>query len=540
MSMKKIVNCLLVAALAFAVSSCYKDKGNYDYEPVDDVKLSGFELSGYSKIALKDVLHIDPVIDGMSGSDFSYIWALCKAYNENDATYKGVPPIDTISREKILDFPVEIAPGQYFLYFTVTNNNGGVSYYHKSDLTVTTEFATGFYVLKEVSGNTDMDMHKFDSEVLLANVIKGIQGVSMPGKPENFGCVPLYGYLNEKTARFGTTRALSVGAGGAFNIFNTEDMSVIWDHSTMFYGGDAPREQPLFMTGHSTGISYVSDKGSYYSYQLPTWGMSGAGKFGSPGLVGDNADYTPSPHVFAMRYGSDGMMVYNEIYLFDTKHGRFVTVDFNGNAYPFQEFDASQAPLAISPNGIQHKLLFFGGTPIAGSNAGEGFALFQDKSDAQQRYLYFLQFKNGDSKHYNPMRKIVTLDKSLKFSQATLFAMNETDGYAIYFVHNNQVYLYDIVAGTETALTLNGLGSGEEITYIRHVYFTQFSNQKFNYFVVGTSNGGKYKVYMYEKVGVTPMGAPKRILQGDGKPFGLHFVSSRMNDASAAYYSGGR
>ena len=58
---KKISYILTLLVLVVFASSCYDDKGNYDYVEISKVTTTGLEES-YSKIAFQDVLHIEPTV----------------------------------------------------------------------------------------------------------------------------------------------------------------------------------------------------------------------------------------------------------------------------------------------------------------------------------------------------------------------------------------------------------------------------------------------------------------------------------------------
>ena len=98
----------------------------------------------------------------------------------------------------------------------------------------------------------------------------------------------------------------------------------------------------------------------------------------------------------------------------------------------------------------------------------------------------------------------------------------------IYFVTDGKLYSYNINEKKETELTLQGLGAGEEIVYLRNRYWTG-GTKDFNYLAVGTHSGDRYKVYFYELQGATPTGVPVRILEGEGKVASVHYVTTEFD-----------
>lgn len=94
------------------------------------------------------------------------------------------------------------------------------------------------------------------------------------------------------------------------------------------------------------------------------------------------------------------------------------------------------------------------------------------------------------------------LDSDSKVANATEFAFNELTASYMYFVYNNQVYIYNMTTYTEedTPLTLEGISSDETITYLSYQW-QSFENDKdynFTHLIVGTQKGDAYRLYMYD------------------------------------------
>lgn len=507
----------IIVLLALLVGACYEDKGNYDYHPINEVELT-FPADEYNLLSLVDVLKISPeIVTKADESKFEYTWYLTAAYLSTDVDYGLVVEIDTISLERNLEYHIALDPGKYSLYYTLTNNETGIVYNKIITLNVTTQFSTGFYVLKELDGNTDMDLFFLpDSDMQgIPNVIKNLHGEAIPGAPTSFGITYEYGYMKSPGV-YDATRTLNIGTATDMRVYNTQDLNVILSHTdgTLYWGG-IPNEVPVYLRGHYFGISYLTSGGAYFSYQAPAWGLTGGGKFGYPEEIAGGC--SPNPNVFLMDLGGiPGLQ------LFDEKNHRFLSVDYNGGIHAYTDTDASGVERENSPNGIMDKLIFYGGNKMA--SVSKQYAIFEDANDASQRYLYIMQM----SQYRNPIESVKVLDKTSKFNQATMYATNENVARIIYFVYNNQLYMYDPETGEETAFTLSNIGSGEQITYISHRWHTGVTAETFSHLAVATHANGKYKMYLYNLIGPAPNVADCRILEGDGKAFRLHFVSDRM------------
>lgn len=528
--MKKISYITFCLVLFVAMASCYEDKGNYDYHNINDVITIEFDKKIYSVVALEDDLVITPDITTRDNSEdgFTYVWAISKQYTDDQIEYGLKLKIDTISRERNLDWNVALENGMYYLYYRVDNNNTGMSYYHRANVNVTTKFARGFYVLKEIDGNTDLDLFITEggtSHTAIPDVLEGLHGEPISGKPFSFGIAYQYSYMKEDGS-YDATRTLTVATENKeMRVYNTQDMNLIYDHDNLFYRTDIPIETPYYLCGHMFGLSYVSDKGHYFSYQAPEYGMPGAGKFGYPDV--ELGEMRPNPNVCMI--GSDASFI-----VFDEIGGRLVSYDWNGGGHPFADTGSGGAIMPNLPRDIPHKLLFNGANSMGGTTTG--FLIFQDVADPDQRYLYYLQY----SAYNNPIKEVRTLPKNSGFNRAAMYAVNEKEALVIYFVYDNKLYMYDISTQEETLLSPTGLGADETITYISNRWYNFVPESAFNHLVIGTSKGSGYKVYLYNTTGPFPNGNAKYVFEGQGKAFSLHYVSEEMNsiDMHGAYSFG--
>ena len=77
----KLATAILLGSL---MSSCYEDKGNYDYHPINEVKISDWKKGGYTAIFKNDTLKITPL---------SYL--------------------DTVRKEPVIQFTEDSDPSRY-------------------------------------------------------------------------------------------------------------------------------------------------------------------------------------------------------------------------------------------------------------------------------------------------------------------------------------------------------------------------------------------------------------------------------------------
>ena len=85
----------------------------------------------------------------------------------------------------------------------------------------------------------------------------------------------------------------------------------------------------------------------------------------------------------------------------------------------------------------------------------------EDENTVGKHYIYQLVLGMDPS---NPIEKVTEVAASSKLNGANLFAVNELTAKVMYFVNNNQLYMYDLVQNTEELLRPTDMTTGEEIT----------------------------------------------------------------------------
>ncbi|MFO3725825.1 PKD-like family lipoprotein [Butyricimonas muris] len=525
---KKISYILTLWVLVVFASSCYEDKGNYDYVEISEVTTTGLEES-YSKIAFQDVLHIEPTVTSdRAGDEFEYLWTLNLTKGSGTTSDIIELKLDTIGYERVLDFPVNLKQGYYDLILRITNKGNGVDVYHVMSLSVITTFSEGFYLLKDMGNSTDIDLHTWDNSKI-TDILQKKDGEALPASPVSLGIDPLYCFLDESTGEYVITKALTICTDNDVRIMNIEDMSTIYTHNTMFHNGEVPEEKPYYVWRNVNGVGYISDQGAYFSAQLATQQLLGTGKFGFPAMV-DEEDSKPNKN------GSVSTGAY--YFYFDELKDRFLCLDYNGGlkALANKPKDSEEEAKYV-PNGIKHKLKAFVRNYVG--NVDAGFALFEDADVAGKHYLYSMALDYDDNPTtYNPIKKVTEIASDSKLNTATLYASNELTAKVIYFVNSNKLYMYDTELNTEEELQLQDFAIGEEITYVSNRYWTWTDDKEhnFDYLVIATHKTGKYKVYLYEVLGGKAYGKPKYVFEGDGKVVKMQYVSPKMSDKTLNYF----
>lgn len=507
--MNKIINFSGILLSLFLLAACYEKEENYEYSPKTKLEINGVD-DLYEKVAMVDTLHIEPtVVVSNPNHELEYEWSIFVYYGDAASAPEKVP-VKVIGKERVLDYFIVEKPQAYNVVLKVVNKTTTQETYAMTRLNVSNEFSQGFYVLKEVNGESDLDLH-LPSEEIIPDILYQKNGKRIGGSPNSLSVLMKYSYIDTETSNKVPTTSLTVATKNEFHILDIADLSSIYTHDNMFYEAQAPMEESLFACFTYYGATYFSDKGVYFSSYDLIWSNGGSGKFPLAATIAGGC--RPNINILAEQ---------TKVYFFDELNGRFLFSDHNGYVKTFDDENKDGIVPDYTPNGINHKLVFFGRNKI-GSNTGNGFALMQDKTDIQKLYLYELKLTG---KTNNPIVGIKEITGQ-KLNKATLYATNELLARVIYFVADGQLYTYKVDDDTEVSLTLQGIGENEEIVYIRNRYWegSEADKDNFNYLAVGTQKAGKYKIYLYELVGSAPTGVPVRVLEGEGRMVSLQYVT---------------
>ncbi|WP_316747712.1 PKD-like family lipoprotein [Pedobacter gandavensis] len=155
--MKRFFNLILFISLAgIGFSSCYKDKGNYDLNPVDAITLAGpaYSPENFSLVQL-DSLKIKPEVSFTGDSTkLEYTWNLIPIKAKT-----GDTSIKVISKEKDLKYQIRVPIGAYTVHLEVKDPATTLLRSRIFGLNVRAKASQGFLVLNDKSdGAQDIDV----------------------------------------------------------------------------------------------------------------------------------------------------------------------------------------------------------------------------------------------------------------------------------------------------------------------------------------------------------------------------------------------
>jgi hypothetical protein len=165
----KIIFLFLVVSGLFA--SCYKDKGNYDYN-MPEVPVVTTLDSVYS-VFVGDSLIIDPGVQTSKGAaHLRYDWKIAIPEKLSQDSYTG-PQLRTI---------FGLGPRRYFARLSITDTINGMKYFHDFAIDGKTAFSKGMVVLSEEGENGQLTFIRPDGAVQ-ARLYEAMHGASLPKGP---------------------------------------------------------------------------------------------------------------------------------------------------------------------------------------------------------------------------------------------------------------------------------------------------------------------------------------------------------------------
>lgn len=510
--MKKI-NIYIFIVGFLSMLSCSKDKSNYNYSETEHIEINGIE-SKYTVISLKDTLKIMPTATSNKEGELEYRWGLYET-----SVQGRTEPLDTISRGQNLSYFITEDAKDWVFVCIVKNKKTGYSQYKTSTVTVSTQFTRGWYILKDDGSNTDLDLYLTPKDQQIDGKIENVYSAANNSKVEgkanfiSFSSSYKSNILNPSV--YSSTRALFLVTDKDVQTVNVNNLKKIRDRQNLFLGG------PQTISGTTGGFmgssaNYVINNGQLYNI----YAMSvNTGQFGNKAMIdGNNSNYELSKFMISSAT--------NDPILFDNLGGNFTTL---GNGYgSSMTIFTNDAANDVATTKNNQTALFLGMKSNTYLPAPDyyyktlGYAILQDKTDPTLKSLCSLE-----KKQYLLSIKKQAITPESKLFNSSLHTLLYEDENLMYFVNNNQVYSRNLSNGFEQ-LQYNA-PAGEEISFIKHIKYSE-SGYAFNYVVIGTKAGTKYKIRMFKKNSGNLDSTPTQTLEGNGIARALIYIAPPVYD----------
>lgn len=493
--------------MSLMFSSCFKDKGNYDYTEVPEIEISGMKENYTAVSFIGDLLEITPDIKTQY-QDLEYEWSIWDRNKLENGMGNEKVEAEVISTERNLAYEVNLTPSRYKLAYKVTSKTNGYSAIASVDLEINSELSRGFYILKETSeGNTDIDLYTADGKVA-SNLLQST-GQVMEGKPVCLSSIYGAGYIDPLDNKAKAIKSIAITTDkGLLNMYNVADLSVIHTQDNILYSSWSKEEIPYAMVSFGFCNILISSRGCDANYNCDMMSGSGimstlSGKGGSPFMMTDGE--------YFVYYWSN-----EEEHLESMDHYTMA----QGWGGPFNTNDIDTKGMECLACGSS-----FVTTPVY------GYCVLKEKnSDA--RHLLIANLTDNMAEELKP------IPADSKMAKATHYATNVKTANLLYFVYDNQLYGYNLTDHTEAAqpYPLEGMGEGEAITYLSYQWLEVPDDKEYNFthLVVGTQKGDTYKLYMYD----IAAGEPRTLVRsvtGEGKLKMSMYMSPKVFNDNATF-----
>lgn len=413
---------LLCFVLTCLFISCFDDKGNYDYMDINEVKISGIDQSKYyEQIAFLDTLKLYPEIEGsLYGSNedkYQYEWKIIPLHADKDDEVD--PSSYVVGKEKNLEYPIELAAGNYNCSFIVLDTESNIRWHQFFYLQVKTLTSEGWMVLCDKNGEARLDIifNVNEQDDLIAHDLWK-DSEFKTGKPYNL----IFTYCVNGSGR------LFICENGTYNL-DVTDLHVGEENSLRWVFGTSPERVDV----RGSGLSQFYDKmrywvvvdkdGDVYSNNTADVGSV----FGYPiNMIDGKTEFEAAPFVgvtYAQYYGAS-------ILLYDNTHKQFLELR-DGSVYPSVMKFIGENKLFNAQTGRDM-------VHLESTKTGYNYAILRDPQS--QKYYFYGMIMNEKGKNSQEYHGEIIGDGLENVQQ---FACHHMHPY-VFYVSNNKVYQFDM------------------------------------------------------------------------------------------------
>ncbi len=458
MNIRYICSMMLAAA---TLTSCYEDKGNYDYTEVETITGTGLPES-MSVVQKADYIELSPSFNSdLNGNidnnpNYEYSCVLWKSGGTFPDTQTRQKEIDN-DHAKDVKYFADLSEGNYVIQYMVTNKQTGVTTNFKVPVQVTSSTYEGWMVLcDDKDGYARMDMVSVLSDTrrevihdilgTKAPKLKGARSMMMNARPRNYASGDDLWFCTDDgswSLNQSTLQALYDMTVSEFMVTPQDEKVVATDGLYMGYR--------LCVTDKGNLYAKSNSSGAVFEDPINTFSTNGTLDFHAAPFIG----------VFVGRSGYD--YYYNQNVLFyDIDHKQFLSWDgsYYGNHNVCSKMDDPENKLFSYQTGKD--LIAMVNTAFSGSTT---YSVMQD--DAKNRYVYGINVTGGQITQslYEPVT-------APGFSNATSFAFHSQYPY-MFYNDGDKVYTYHLMNHTSNVgITL----PGEEVTMVKFNLFLHAPN----------------------------------------------------------------
>jgi hypothetical protein len=421
--------------------SCSKDEGNYNYNAINELKVTGIEktYTAYSGDNFKITPSLNPTMDdGKDANRYTYQWVAI------DPTKLVADSKTVLATTKDFDGVLKLPPAKYTVYYFIKDSVTGVTWQQpKFELNVVSSIYEGWMVIGDVDGKARLDMVSIIPGIATPRIINDVLDVAgsalkLKGKAVDVECFnqpvssPIMYGIYVTASESGTSRIDENSFGWA----QTQNIA----YETV--GGAFPTNFGVdFMKSANAGENFLYSKGNIYFYYR-VYSL----KYGLPQnkVSTETKEFVAAPFI-AENKGSFGTPIF-----YDQVGRRFLRYNTSSNVCSTMPPVVGSSTV-LDWNNTNSDLVYM---TTSSFNSNENFAVLKNISSGK---FYLLRFNTALTQNY--YKEILNAPD---FDKATKFAVSPDSGYLFYVV-GSKLYEYD--NGTQSAKLMLDKGT-EQITYI--------------------------------------------------------------------------
>ncbi len=461
--MKNIIYVLIILCLY----SCLEDEGNYIYTENEKISISNVE-EAYIKLFQEERLVINPdIVSTKNSSEYEYAWVIEQSYYFRD----------TISTGKDIDVLVEWKPGDYTITYSAKNLSTGYTAYINTTLTVSTKYSRGWFVLKNEGDVADVDLYN-DNLEFYKDIIYLVNGVHLKGQAHALVFDSGYSNFDPISNKYIKENVFLLMTNKDLGVIRGADARLIRDFDNFFFELPEGRRSMMFYRRYDA-LAFIND-GLVHTLSTSS---SNNGRVSIPKKLNGGTDY------YLSQYGYCDY--FNGIMVFDSLSSTFYKV-INGVPNLINVNDKSGTEMSCINNG--KKLVYLGNNKLYfGSTA---YAVMHDKEDPSLRMVSRINVSSLGSDKISISND--TLSQDDEAYDAGIYTISSSEE-ILYFTSEGGLWSRNVAEkGVPNKLQFD-IPDDEEATFIKCIKYKETGVLDYNYLVLGTQKGDKYKIRFFTK-----------------------------------------
>lgn len=450
---------IILCFLASIFSSCYEDKGNYNYHEVDEVTidtaglgfLQTYVISRFDRLQLSPNIYMNgELVNDNTNAPLDYLWTIYTNTTSANSDYT----VDTLGHKRVLDAEISRPAGTYNIRLTVTNRNDDIQSYLTIPCNIEETITAGwmlFYERADMPGTSDVGL------VVNPWVKKNII--------QNKEFWNLYGASNNQPLQGKPVRILHtvVSISNDFVIMVTDQDMAGVDQST--FNKALSFENFFFNAPDKCQISYYGTGGIAQRAELlindnqiytTTWNALSRDNFFGVAKTGKHGELAP--------WSSDVRSFNYDCVVYDQTNKKFLCV--NRNDITLSSF-AGQDMTACSfdVNDVGMTLLM--------GDWGRNYYDYLLMQKDNERYLAIANFNGSTASSQNIGLSMYNISNSPEIKDACTMAASYSGEYVLYGA-GSKVYNLKYNSSSEAEVLWDAPNPNEKVTCVRlqKFYFT--------------------------------------------------------------------